>query len=111
MRVLLELMRIILIFGIAGSIISNIVNGIYINIGVNPNQYGWLGSIAILILLFVWYRNKLQFSGWYSGKGKEKLPKTAFPNTNHVFTLFVMCPTCFKCAAADISIIGILYPR
>jgi hypothetical protein len=72
MRVILELIRIVLIFGIAGSIISIIVNGIYINIGVNMNQYGWLGSIAILILLFVWYRNKLQFSGWYSGKGKEK---------------------------------------
>ncbi|WP_260397930.1 hypothetical protein [Peribacillus simplex] len=41
MRVLLELIRIILIFGIAGTIISMIVNGIYINIGVN--QYGWLG--------------------------------------------------------------------
>ncbi len=111
MRVLLELIRIILIFGIAGTIISTIVNGIYINIGVNMNQYGWLGSIAILILLFVWYRNKLQFSGWYSGKGKEKLPKMASQILIHVFTVFVMCPTYFKYAADDLSIIGILYPR
>ncbi|MGG0788993.1 hypothetical protein ABE132_09680 [Peribacillus simplex] len=88
MRVLLELIRIILIFGIAGTIISTIVNGIYINIGVN--QYGWLGSIAILLLLFVWYRNKLQFSGWYPGKGKEKLPKMA----SHILilsSLFLLC--------------------
>ncbi|MGW8424208.1 hypothetical protein ACWGJQ_01735 [Peribacillus simplex] len=88
MRVLLELIRIILIFGIAGTIISTIVNGIYINIGVN--QYGWLGSIAILLLLFVWYRNKLQFSGWYSGKGKEKLPKMS----SHILilsSLFLLC--------------------
>ena len=82
MKVLLELIRIILIFGIAGTIISAIVNGIYINIGVN--QYGWLGSIATLLLLFVWYRNKLQFSGWYSGKGKEKLPKM-------VSQILIMC--------------------
>jgi len=88
MRVLLELIRIILIFGIAGTIISMIVNGIYINIGVN--QYGWLGSIAILLLLFVWYRNKLQFSGWYSGKWKENLPKMA----SHILilsSLFLLC--------------------
>ncbi|MDP1420971.1 hypothetical protein Q8G35_21965 [Peribacillus simplex] len=88
MRVLLELIRIFLIFGIAGTIISTIVNGIYINIGVN--QYGWLGPIAILLLLFVWYRNKLQFSGWYSGKGKEKLPKAA-SQILILFSLLLLC--------------------
>ncbi|AOH56212.1 hypothetical protein ABE28_017755 [Peribacillus muralis] len=77
MKVLLELMRIILIFGIAGTFFSVMVNGIYSNIGVDTEQFGWIGSVAILLLLFVWYRNKLQFSGWYAGKGKEKLPKTA----------------------------------
>ncbi|MGG0846872.1 hypothetical protein [Peribacillus simplex] len=102
MRVLLELIRIILIFGIAGSIISIIVNGIYINIGVNMNQYGWLGSIAILILLFVWYRNKLQFSGWYSGKGKEKLPKTAS-------RILIMCSLLFLCAPPVLSVLQMIF--
>ncbi|CAH0197609.1 hypothetical protein ACIROD_07365 [Peribacillus sp. NPDC101481] len=100
MRVLLELIRIILIFGIAGTIISSIVNGIYINIGVN--QYGWLGSIAILILLFVWYRNKLQFSGWYSGKGKEKLPKTASQ-------ILILCSLFLLCAPPVLSFVPMIF--
>ncbi|MFE0503287.1 hypothetical protein ACWF7H_01215 [Peribacillus butanolivorans] len=75
MRVILELIRILLILGLGGAIISTVLIAIYTSIGVNIDQYGWLGSIAILILLFVWYRNKLQFSGWYTGNGKEKLPK------------------------------------
>ncbi|MCK1981608.1 MULTISPECIES: hypothetical protein [Peribacillus] len=100
MRVLLELIRIILIFGIAGTIISDIVNGIYINIGVN--QYGWLGSIAILLLLFVWYRNKLQFSGWYSGKGKEKLPKTASK-------ILIQCSLFLLCAPPVLSLVPMIF--
>lgn len=100
MRVLLELIRIILIFGIAGTIISNIVNGIYINIGVN--QYGWLGYIAILLLLFVWYRNKLQFSGWYSGKGKEKLPKMASQ-------IIIMCSLFLLCAPPVLSVLQMIF--
>lgn len=96
MRVLLELIRIILIFGIAGTIISTIVNGIYINIGVN--QHGWLGSIAILLLLFVWYRNKLQFSGWYSGKGKEKLPKMASQ-------ILILCSVFLLCTPPVLSVL------
>ena len=35
---------------------------------------GW-GFIATLILICVLYRNKLQFSEWYKGKDREKLPK------------------------------------
>ncbi|MES1041486.1 MULTISPECIES: hypothetical protein [Peribacillus] len=100
MRVLLELIRIILIFGIAGTIISSIINGIYINIGVN--QYGWLGSIAILLLLFVWYRNKLQFSGWYSGKGKEKLPKTASK-------ILILCSLFLLCAPPVFSVMQMIF--
>lgn len=98
MRVLLELIRIILIFGIAGAIISAILNGIYTNIGVNTKQYGWLGSIAILILLFVWYRNKLQFRGWYAGKGQEKLPK--IPSQ-----ILIMCSLLLLCAPPILSVL------
>ncbi|MGE7602294.1 hypothetical protein ACQKL5_07250 [Peribacillus sp. NPDC097675] len=74
MRILLELIRILLIFGIAGAFCSSVLANVYQNFGISYNQYGYLGSVAILILLFVLYRNKLQFSGWYKGK-KEKLPK------------------------------------
>ena len=75
MRVLLELIRIIFIFAFVGSILGYFFENVYLEIGVDTEKYGWMGFIAILILMFVLYRNKLQFSGWYKGKGREKLPK------------------------------------
>ncbi|SES44012.1 hypothetical protein [Psychrobacillus sp. OK032] len=75
MRVLLELIRIIFIFAIVGSILGYIFENLYLEIGTDTENYGWMGFSAILILMFVLYRNKLQFSGWYKGKGREKLPK------------------------------------
>ncbi|MGE7661108.1 MAG: hypothetical protein ACI35J_16995 [Peribacillus sp.] len=74
MRVLFELIRILLLFGIVGALCSVLLENVYQSFGIDYNQYSYFGSVAILILLFVLYRNKLQFSGWYKGK-KEKLPK------------------------------------
>jgi uncharacterized membrane protein len=74
MRLFLELLRIIIIFMLLGGLGWAIIGNIYtINEATEP--YSWLGAIAILLLLFVLYRNKLQFSGWYKGKGRLKLPK------------------------------------
>ncbi|CRK83121.1 hypothetical protein BN000_03079 [Neobacillus massiliamazoniensis] len=78
MRVLLELIRIIFIFLFLGAISSGIINYIYTKLGTDMNSYGWMGVIAIFILLFVLYRNKLQFSGWYKGKGRVKLSEKVF---------------------------------
>jgi len=44
--------------------------------GIDTEKYGWLVFLAIFLLIFVLYRNKLQFSGWYKGAGRKKLPKT-----------------------------------
>jgi hypothetical protein len=74
MRASLELLRIILILVIFGALGWAIIGSVY-RINELTESYSWLGAIAILILLFVLYRNKLQFSGWYKGKGKSKLPK------------------------------------
>ena len=65
MRVLLELIRIIFIFAIVGGILGYFVESIYLGIGTDTERYGWMGFSAILILIIVLYRNKLQFSGWY----------------------------------------------
>ncbi|MDL4839802.1 hypothetical protein [Aquibacillus rhizosphaerae] len=74
MRTLLEILRIIIVFGILGSICWAIIGNLY-TINGATETYTWLGALAIFILLFVLYRNKLQFSGWYSGKGRYKLHK------------------------------------
>ena len=75
MRTFLELLRIIFILGILGALGWGIIGSIYTN-NEATESYSWLGAIAILLLIFVLYRNKLQFSGWYKGEGKVKLPKS-----------------------------------
>ncbi|WP_208586192.1 hypothetical protein [Gracilibacillus suaedae] len=74
MRTLLELLRIIFIFLLLGGLGWAIIENIY-TINEAIEGYSWLGALAILVLLFVLYRNKLQFSGWYQGDGREKLPR------------------------------------
>ena len=73
MRVLLELVRILFIFLLLGGILGAILLNIYE--GFHAEQYGLLGGLGILLLLFILYRNKLQFSGWYQGPGREKFSK------------------------------------
>lgn len=75
MRTLLELIRIIFLFFIVVGIITFVKNLIYLKIGITAEKYAGFGFIAAFLLFFVIYRNKLQFSGWYQGKGKLKLPK------------------------------------
>lgn len=73
MRVILELVRIIFIFLFLGLIFSTLLRYLYQAMDVNIDRFGWVGSFPILVLLFVLYRNKLQFSGWYIGKERVKL--------------------------------------
>ncbi|MHA6252900.1 hypothetical protein [Oceanobacillus sp. CAU 1775] len=87
MRTTLELLRIIIIFALLGTIGWVVLGSIYRFLEV-AERYTWLGGIAILLLLFVLYRNKFQFSGWYKGKGRLKLPKPVFLTL--VFGSFVM---------------------
>lgn len=75
MRTLLELLRIIFLFLILGGLGWSIIGNIY-KVNETTERYSWLGAVAILLLLFVFYRNKLQFSGWYKGEGTVKLPKS-----------------------------------
>lgn len=74
MRIILELVRIILIFLFLGGILGNVVGTLYSNLGIDTEQYGWIAILGIYVFLFILYRNRLQFSGWYNGKGREKLP-------------------------------------
>lgn len=73
--VFLELIRILFIMAIFVAISGFFVGNIYVATDVDTGKHGWMGYIALLLLFFVLYRNKLQFSGWYKGKGREKLPK------------------------------------
>lgn len=76
MRVILELLRIIFIFFLLGGLIWLLIDNVY-TINRVTEKYQWIAGIGIYLSLFVLYRNKLQFSGWYKGKGRERLSETA----------------------------------
>ncbi|WP_230593816.1 hypothetical protein [Lysinibacillus sphaericus] len=92
-KVLLELIRIVLIFLIFGCLLWGGVRLIYttLRINVDGTYGGWLGGIAIYFLLFVLYRNKLQFSGFYDGPKQQKLPRkiTCILLTGSIFLLIL----------------------
>ena len=76
-RVFLELIRITAIFLILGSLMGALVKLIYASMGINVDQTngGLIVGVSILLLIFVLYRNRLQFSGFYKGEKRIKLPK------------------------------------
>lgn len=71
---LLELVRIVVLMVLIGAALSALMRQIYVYLGFDAVN-GWLLGVAIYLVLFVMYRNKWQFSGWYKGKGREKLPR------------------------------------
>lgn len=72
MKTLLELIRVFAILAILGMGGGLILAGFYSG-STNTEPYRWLGGVAVLLLIFVLCRNKLQFSGWYQGTRRDKL--------------------------------------
>jgi hypothetical protein len=94
MRTVLELLRILIIFILLGGLGWAILENIY-TINVSTERYSWFGALAILVLLFVLYRNKLQFSGWYKGSGRKKLPKKVSNTLFVISILLIIAPFIF----------------
>ena len=92
MRIILEILRVVFIFLILLVILGSVFENIYINIGNGAAKYSWLSLIAILILIFVLYRNKYQFSGWYEGEGREKLPKKVSQILITISVILILLP-------------------
>ena len=57
------------------AIFGSLLKDLYLSIGNGAEKYISISYIAIFFIIFVLYRNKFQFSGWYEGKDQEKLPK------------------------------------
>ncbi|WP_085994504.1 hypothetical protein [Oceanobacillus senegalensis] len=91
MRTLLELLRIIIIFVLFGCLGWAVIGNIYTISGVTET-YSWLGALAIIVLLFVLYRNKLQFSGWYKGKDRKKLPRNVSITLSSISIILIIAP-------------------
>ncbi len=91
MGTLFELLRIIFIFVILGGIGWALIGNIY-EINETAEPYSWLGALAILVLLFVMYRNKLQFSGWFRGEGGKKLPEKVSVRLVFISIILIIAP-------------------
>lgn len=87
MRTILELLRIMVIFAFFLGLGWMGMGNVY-----PEKSYSWLGIIGIFILLFVLYRNKWQFKGWYKGKSRRKLPKSATVTLISISALLVISP-------------------
>lgn len=77
MRIILEVLRVICIMLVLGVLLSSLLNMMYGALGIDliNNKFAWLIWFAVYFIIFVLYRNKLQFSGWYKGKELKKLSK------------------------------------
>ncbi|MDM5211125.1 hypothetical protein QUF94_06695 [Peribacillus sp. NJ4] len=77
LRVILELFRIVTIIFVIGMILGFIINSIYAIFGITVENTtgGWMVGLAIFPLLYVLYKNRLQFSGFYKNGGQVKLSK------------------------------------
>ncbi|MFS0781515.1 hypothetical protein [Bacillus sp. 1P06AnD] len=75
MKVVMELGRIILIFCILGSLLGQLLMYTYAHLSIPMNSFKWIGGIGVYLLLFILYRNKWQFSGYYKGKEMHKLSR------------------------------------
>lgn len=74
LRPFLEILRIILIILILGTLFGSGVIWIYHLLDMTVGRTGYfLITIADLIFIFILYRNKFQFHGFYKGQGRQKL--------------------------------------
>jgi hypothetical protein len=70
----LELFRVVLIVVFLGILISSIITFIYHLIHLSVGGLGFMFVfLATIIFLFVVYRNKFQFHGFFRGKQLQKL--------------------------------------
>ncbi|MBY7144843.1 hypothetical protein KFZ56_17630 [Virgibacillus sp. NKC19-3] len=86
-----ELLRIMIIFVLCGALGWVVIEPIYTANEVSE-AYSWTGALAILIFLFVLYRNKWQFTGWYKGKDKRKLSKQVSITLIAISIILVILP-------------------
>ncbi|MFT8362315.1 MAG: hypothetical protein ABF586_06915 [Sporolactobacillus sp.] len=89
-RSILEVIRIALILLFGAALLLGLLTGVYHLLGLTLNFRGMLVSlIGALVILFILYRNKWQFHGFYNGRSKVRLPH------NLSFGLIIFSILCF----------------
>ncbi len=85
-------MRVIIIFTFLTILLGAVPIAIYSSIGIDTDHFGWGVTLGVFIIVFILYRNRLQFSGWYKGKGREKLPGSVSTRLVITAILLVLSP-------------------
>mgnify|MGYP003448307241 FL=1 len=78
MKSLLKSTLIFVIFLLISLIWVIFWGGIYLEMNIDIEKYGWTPYVSILILLLVFTRGKLLFNSRNRGKDGEKLPKLIY---------------------------------
>ncbi|MCQ2009179.1 MAG: hypothetical protein ABF649_21130 [Bacillus sp. (in: firmicutes)] len=72
----LELFRVLLLVAIFGSLVSSGIVLIYHLMHLSVGGWGYLlVFLATLMFIFVLYRNRLQFNGFFLGRQRRSLPE------------------------------------
>lgn len=99
LRVILEFMRIIFLLLLLGAFFGYVLETLYGEWGVDLANYGWMGTLGVLLIIFVLYRNKLQWSGWYQGAGRANLSRKATLLLLSISALCILLPALLSFAA------------
>jgi hypothetical protein len=73
---LFEMARVLFYLFVGMAILWYLEVEIYKWFKINLNGHFLLVGIANLLLLFIFYRNHLQFSGWFQSNLNKKLPRS-----------------------------------
>lgn len=96
-RFFLELIRIVAIFLLGGALLNTLIPLIFSTFGIEKMNIVLI-SIATLLLLFILYKNNLQFSGWYKSGDQKPLPKLVTKRylSLRVFSYFLVSYKTYK---------------
>lgn len=77
MLIVLEFLRVLFILIVGTGILSFWGIWVYDLIGIDlmASSMAWMTSLANLIIVFVIYRNSLQFSGWFKSSKSTKITR------------------------------------
>ncbi|MFJ8262080.1 hypothetical protein ACIQ4I_09015 [Rummeliibacillus sp. NPDC094406] len=88
--ILFEFCRVLIILFLFFAIFYYPINKMYHLIGIETDHYLLVVTFALLLIIFVIYSNKFQFTGFYT-KGSKKLPnKVTWAILSIAFLLLVI---------------------
>lgn len=72
---ILEVLRVFFVVIVGSSLLFALESWVYSIAGKDILANAWMLAIANLTIIFVFYRNVLQFSGWFISKNNKRLKK------------------------------------